>query len=59
MILEEGRKVIMAESKEKNDEGKPITFRENDSFEILKVFPPKLPDSGSYSIPTHRRKSKD
>jgi len=36
---EEGREVIMAESKEKNDEGEPINFRENDSFEILKVFP--------------------
>ena len=51
ITLEEGREVIMAESKEKNNEGKPITFRENDSFEIPKVFPFKLPDPGNFSIP--------
>jgi len=43
--------VIMAKSKEKNDEGEPITFRENDSFVIPKVFSPKLLNSGSFSIP--------
>jgi len=50
MILEEGRKVIMAESKEKNDEGEPITFRENNSFKIPHVFPLILPKPGSFSI---------
>jgi len=39
MTLEEGREVIMVESKEKNDEGEPITFREKDSFESRKSFP--------------------
>ena len=32
MTLKEGREVIMAESKEKNDEGEPITFREKHNF---------------------------
>jgi len=32
MALEDGREVIMVESKEKNDEGEPVTFREKDSF---------------------------
>jgi len=43
ITLEEGREAIMLESKERNDEGEPITFRENDSFDISKVFPPELP----------------
>ena len=51
ITLEEGREVIMVESKERNDGGEPITFIENDSFEIAIVFPPKLHDPGSFFIP--------
>jgi len=51
ILLEEGRAMIMAESNERNDGGELITFIENCSFEIPIVFPPKLPDSGSLSIP--------
>jgi len=43
--------VTMVESKERNDGGEPITFIENDSFEIDIVFPPKLNDPGSFSVP--------
>jgi len=50
--------VSIGESKEKNDEGHPITFREKGSFEIPKVFPRKLPDLGSFSIPCVVRKVK-
>ena len=39
----------MAESKERNDGGKRITFIEDDSFEIATVFPPKLPNAGSFT----------
>jgi len=49
--LKEGRATTTVESKEKNDGGEPITFIENDSFEIPIVFPCKLPDLGSFSIP--------
>ena len=49
MRLEEGKKVSMVESKEKNDDCEPTTFREKDNFEIPKVFPLKLPNSGSFS----------
>jgi len=41
----------MAESEERNDEGDPMTFRENDNFEIPKVFPSKLLNPTSFSIP--------
>jgi len=50
--FEEGREIIMVESKEKNDTGKDVTFIENESLEILTVFPAKLPDLGSFSIPS-------
>jgi len=50
--LEEGREVIMTERKERNDGGKPVTFIDDDSFEIPIVFPPKLPDPGRFSIPS-------
>jgi len=43
--------VSMGESKEKNDRDKPMTFREKGSFKIPNVFPPKLPNLGSFSIP--------
>ena len=49
--FEEGREVSMAESKEKNDEGEPIIFREKGSFEFPKVFPLKLLNPGGFSIP--------
>ena len=49
--LEKGREVIIAESKKRNDGVKPITFIEDDSFEIPTVFPPKFPDLGSFTIP--------
>jgi len=58
ITLEDGREVIMAESKKRNNEGEPIAFREDDSFEIPKVFPSKLPDPGSFSIPYVIRKMK-
>jgi len=51
MTLEEGRKVVAAESKEKNVEGEPITFKENNSFKFSKVFPHKPPNLGGFSIP--------
>jgi len=39
MRLEEGREESMAVSKEKNDEGEPLTFKEKGSFKIPKSFP--------------------
>jgi len=48
--MEEGRKIIMVGSKERNDGGKTATFVENDDIEIPIIFPPKLPDPGSFSI---------
>jgi len=51
MTLEEDKEVIMAKSEEKNDEVEPIMFREKDSFQFPKVFPPKLPDPGNFFIP--------
>ena len=58
MPLEEGKEVIMAEIKERNDGGKPITFIEDDSFDPPSVFPLKLPDPGSFTIPYVVRKMK-
>ena len=49
--IEEGREIIMVESKDKNDGGKAAKFIENGSIEIPTIFPPKLSDSGSFSIP--------
>jgi len=43
--IEEGREITMAGSKE------TATFVEDDSIEIPTIFPPKLPDLGSFSIP--------
>ena len=43
--------MIMVESKKRNDEGEPMTFRENGSFKIPKVFSSKLPNPSSFSIP--------
>jgi len=51
ILLAEGREIIMVESKERNDDGKPMNFIENDSLEIPIVFPPKLPDPSNFSIP--------
>ena len=48
---EEGREIIMAGSKERNNGGKTATLVENDTIEIPTVFPPKRPDPGSFSIP--------
>jgi len=59
ITLEEGQEVTMAESKERNDGGEPMIFRENDSFEIPKVFLPKLPDLDSFSYPLCHRKNED
>jgi len=47
----EGRKIIMAGSKEGNNGGKTATFIENDTVEIPTIFPPKILDTGSFSIP--------
>ena len=49
--LEDDREIIMVKSKEGNDGGEPTSFKENDSGEILTVFPPKLPDPSSFSTP--------
>ena len=49
--LEEGRELSMAESRERNNGGKPITFIENDKFEIPTVFPPKVLDPSSFIMP--------
>jgi len=49
--MEEGRKIILAGSKERNDGNKTTTLIENDTIEIPIVFAPKLPDLGSFSIP--------
>ena len=49
--MEEGREIIMAENKERNNDGKIATFKENDTVEIPTIFPPKLLDLGSFSIP--------
>ena len=59
MKLEEGREVIMVESKEKKDDGECITFKENDIFEIPKDFPPRLPDTGIFLYPLCRKKSEN
>jgi len=40
--IEEGREITMAGSKE------TATFVEDDSIEIPTIFPPKLPDLGSF-----------
>jgi len=48
---EEGREITMAGSKGSNYGGKATTFIENDSIKIPTNFPPKLPDSNSFSIP--------
>jgi len=49
--IEEGREIIVVESKERNDGGKATTFIENESVEIPNIFPPKLSDPGSFSTP--------
>jgi len=49
--IEEGRKIMMVESKEKNDGGKAAAFIENESVEIPTIFPPKLSDADNFSIP--------
>ena len=51
ILLEEGREMIMVESQERNDGGKPMTFKENDSLEIPTVFTSKLPDPVAF--PSH------
>ena len=48
--MEEGREIIMAGSKERNSGSKTATFKENDTVEISTIFPPKLPDPGSFPI---------
>jgi len=53
---EEGREITMAGSKESNYGGKIATFVENDSIQIPTIFPPKLPDPSSFSIPCVVRK---
>jgi len=49
--MEEGREIIMAGSKERNDGGETGTLIENDNIEIPTIFPPKLPGPSSFSIP--------
>jgi len=49
--MEEGREIIMAKSKERNNDGKTATFEENDTIEFDTIFSPKLPDPSNFSIP--------
>jgi len=49
--IEEGREIIMAGIKERIDGGKTATLIENDTIDIHTIFPPKLPNLGSFSIP--------
>jgi len=49
--MEESREIIMARSKERNDGGKTATLIENDTIEIPTIFPIKLPNPCSFSIP--------
>jgi len=49
--IEQGRENTMARNKERNNDGKTTTFKENNTFEIPVIFPPKLPNPGSFSIP--------
>jgi len=37
--MEEGREIIIAGNKERNNDGKSATFKENDTVEILTIFP--------------------
>jgi len=48
---EEGKEITMDGSKESNFGGKTATFIDNDSIEIPTIFPLKLLDPGSFSIP--------
>ena len=48
---EEGMKITMAGNKERNNDDKTATFKENDTVEIPTNFPPKLPNLGSFSNP--------
>jgi len=50
-LMKEGRKIIMTGNKERNNDGKTATFKENDTVEIPTIFPLKLPDLGSFYIP--------
>ena len=56
ITLEEGREVIMAERKEKSDEDKPITFRENDNFDIPKVFSQSFLTQVAFLCPVSQEK---
>ena len=49
--MDEDRETIMVGNKERNNDGKTATFKANDTVEIQTIFPPKLPDLGSFSIP--------
>ena len=57
--MKEGREITMASSKERNNGGKTITFKENDTIEILIIFPPNLSDIGSFFYPLHCRKGRN
>jgi len=50
-LMEEGREIIMAGNKDRNNDGKTATFKENDTVEIPTIFLPKLPNPSSFSIP--------
>jgi len=47
--MEEGREIIMAGNKERNNDGKTATFKENDTVEIPTIFPPSS-HRGSFSV---------
>lgn len=49
--MEKGREITMVSSKENKYGRKTAKFVENDCIEIPTIFPPKLPDPGSFSIP--------
>ena len=48
--MEQGREIVMAENKRRNNDDKITTFKENDIVEIPIIFPLKLPNPGSFSI---------
>ena len=40
--MEEGREIIMAGNKERNNDGKTATFKDNGTVEISTIFPPSF-----------------
>jgi len=58
VIMEEGREIITTGNKDRNNDGKTATFKENNTVEIPIIFPPELPGPSSFFIPLHCRKGR-